>query len=85
MEPQGEIKGENITRVSHAWHEVKEVMVFHVVVLQMLYHQHPAAVDKIHLKVEVCVRPTLDAPSAPVKTAQTPPTPTIPLYLNLVS
>lgn len=80
VEPEGEVKGENITRVSNGGHEVEEVMVFPVVALQMLYDQHSAAVDQVHLELEVCVcaRPVLvDAPSASVKGQQTPPHPFI--------
>lgn len=86
VEPDGEVKWENITWVSNGGHEVEEVMVFPVVALHVLYYQHPAAVDQIHQELEVCVCSVLvDAPSAPVKAPQTPPTPTTPLYLSLVS
>lgn len=51
MEPEGEINGENITGVTHSRHEVQEVVVFPVVVLEVLYDQHPTTVDKIHLRL----------------------------------
>lgn len=38
VEPEGEVKRENITRVSNGGHEVEEVMVFPVVALQVLYY-----------------------------------------------
>lgn len=74
VEPEGEVEAENITRVSNGGHEVEEVVVFSVVALQVLYYQHPAAVDQVHLVLEVCECQVLvDASSASVKAQQTPP------------
>ena len=44
MEPEGEINREDVARVAHGWHEVEKAVMFPVVVLQMLYNQHAAAV-----------------------------------------
>lgn len=76
VEPEGEVEAENITRVSNGGHEVEEVVVFSVVALQVLYDQHPAAVDQVHLVLEVCECQVLvDASSASVKAQQTPSLP----------
>lgn len=66
VKPEGEINRENVTRVSHSRHEAEEVMVFPVVVLEVLYNQHPTAVDKIHQGF-LSVRPSATAASAPVR------------------
>lgn len=55
MKPKGEIDQKYVARVSHSRHEVDEVLGSPVVVLEVLYNQHPLAVHRVHLVSPCCV------------------------------
>lgn len=79
VEPKGEVEVEDIPRVSNGRHKVEEVMVFPVVALQVLYCQHPAAVDQVHLELGVLCAPGAGGCCLNISqsTTKTPPHPFI--------